>query len=621
VQRFPGARKGIPDMTPLRSLARALFVLAATLACLAAPARAADADGFLELDEAFRASVVRLAGDRLAVQFEIAPGHYLYRDRMSVAAAGNGPAIDEAVRPQGEMKDDPSFGRVAIYHDRVAVPVKLAAAGEALVAVDYQGCSEKGLCYPPTTKTFRVAATAGAAGVLVDDVPAAAPTDAAPAAKAGAAPAAEQSETAGIASILSSGSFLGIVATFFGFGLLLALTPCVFPMLPILSGIIVGSGERLSKSRALTLSVAYVLGMAITYAAAGVAAGLSGTLLSNALQNAWVLGAFGLVFVVLSLSMFGLYDLQLPNALQSKLNGAANNMQGGRLASVFIMGALSALIVGPCVAAPLAGALLYISNTGDGWLGGAALFAMALGMGVPLVIVGTSAGALLPRAGKWMEGVKKAFGIALLGVAVWIVSPVMPPMAATLAIAAVLVITAVFTHALEPLPASAGPVLRFGKAAGLMCLFTAAALVFSAFGVGPGIETAKAGGAARVAADAPQFKRVATAADFERELAAATGKPVVVDFYADWCVSCKEMEHNTLRDPRVAAKLKEATLLQVDVTKTTADSKKMLARFGLFGPPGIVVFDRTGREIESARVVGFKAPEPFLARIQVAFGG
>lgn len=603
-------------MTLLRSCSRLLVVLAASLASLAsisAPVLAADADGFLEPDEAFRASVVRSAGDRLVVQFEIASGHYLYRDRMSVAAAGNGPAIDEAVRPQGEMKDDPSFGRVAIYHDRVTVPVKLAAAGEALVAVDYQGCSEKGLCYPPTTKTFKVATAAGSTGVLVDDVP-----PAAAAVQSDAAPA-EQSETAGIASILASGSFLGIVATFFGFGLLLALTPCVFPMLPILSGIIVGSGEQLSKSRALTLSIAYVLGMAITYAAAGVAAGLSGTLLSNALQNAWVLGAFGLVFVVLSMSMFGLYDLQLPNALQSKLNGAANNMQGGRLASVFIMGALSALIVGPCVAAPLAGALLYISNTGDGWLGGAALFAMALGMGVPLVIVGTSAGALLPRAGKWMEGVKKAFGIALLGVAVWIVSPEMPPAAATLAIAAVLVITAVFTHALEPLPASAGPVLRFGKAGGLMCLFAAAALVFSAFGVGPGIETAKAGGATGVAADVPQFKRVATAADFERELAAATGRPVVVDFYADWCVSCKEMEHNTLRDPRVAAKLKEATLLQVDVTKTTADSKKMLSRFGLFGPPGIVVFDRTGREIESARVVGFKPPEPFLRKIQVAF--
>jgi thiol:disulfide interchange protein DsbD len=390
-------------------------------------------------------------------------------------------------------------------------------------------------------------------------------------------------------------------------------------MIPILSGIIVNHGHAVTHLRAFVLSLAYVLGMAVTYAAVGVAAGFSGTLLSAALQNAWVLGSFALVFVVLSFSMFGFYELQLPAALQSKLSDTANQ-QGGSLSAIALMGALSALIVGPCVAAPLAGALLYIAQTKDAVLGGAALFAMGLGMGAPLLIVGVFSRSFLPKAGPWMEAVKKFFGVVLLATALWLVSPVLPNWVIMLGWASLLIVPAIYLHALDPLPPHAGGWQRFWKGIGVALLLTGAAMLLGLLGGGrdPLQPLAFLRGAnAAAVAPAPTFEKVKTVAELDARLASAT-RPVMLDFYADWCVSCKEMEKFTFADPTVAAKMKEFTLLKADVTTNNDDDKALLKRFGLFGPPGIIFFDQAGQEIANLRVVGYMPATQFLAVLEKA---
>jgi thiol:disulfide interchange protein DsbD len=436
-------------------------------------------------------------------------------------------------------------------------------------------------------------------------------------------------ESSQIERLLKHASLWTILLFFFGSGLALAFTPCVFPMVPILSGIIVGHGHDITKTRAFMLSLAYVLGMAVTYAIAGVAAGLSGTLLSNALQNAWVLGGFALVFVALSLSMFGLYELQMPTFLQSKLSDEANRQQGGSVHGVVTMGALSAIIVGPCVAAPLAGALLYIAKTGDAVLGGTALFIMALGMGVPLLLVGTSARHLLPKSGPWMEAVKKAFGVMMLGVAIWLVSPVLPPVANMLAWAALLIFTGIFLHALDSLPPQARGGQRFGKGIGVFSLMVGAALVIGVLGGSRDplqplgfLKAASAADCANPqaggAAQSVKFEAVPSLNALDARLKTAA-RPVLLDFYADWCVSCKEMERFTFADPAVAAKMAKMTLLRADVTANSDDDKALLQHFDLFGPPGIIFFDAGGKEISGTRVVGFQDAPTFGASLQRAF--
>ncbi|TXT29296.1 MAG: thiol:disulfide interchange protein DsbD, partial [Rhodocyclaceae bacterium] len=466
--------------------------------------------------------------------------------------------------------------------------------------VTSQGCADAGVCYPPQIQPLSVE--------LPD--PASAPA-------AAAAPA-DGDESGQIAATLKNAGFWTSLAFFFIAGLGLSLTPCVFPMIPILSGIIAGQGHKNSHARGFALSMAYVLGMAVTYAAAGVAAGLSGTLISAALQNPWVLGSFALVFVVLSFSMFGFYELQLPTALQSKLSEESGHLQGGRGIGVFLMGALSALIVGPCVAAPLAGALLYIGQTGDAVFGGAALFVMALGMGAPLIAVGIAGGSLLPKTGPWMEGVKKAFGVLLLATAVWLVSPVVPPVASMLAWAALLIIPAIYLHALDPLPPHAKGWHRFWKGIGIVMLLTGAALLIGALAGGRDPLQPLAGlrGQA-VAAEEKRlpFERVTSVTELEARIKTA-GKPVMLDFYADWCVSCKEMERFTFSDPAVQAKLAGFTLLQADVTANSDDDKALLAKFKLFGPPGIIFYDSKGQEIRAVRIVGFQDARQFQKSLQ-----
>jgi thiol:disulfide interchange protein DsbD len=567
---------------------------------------------FLSPEEAFQLVVTAEHDGTLSATFTIAPGHYLYRDKIKLKLQSpEGARIEGLQLPKADEKDDPNFGKTFIYHDSFTAKARLAGlpAGTtvAVVGAGYQGCSEQGICYPPMEKVFTLNIPASATASTLAQ-PATTETT--------AVPAEDTSESSQIAALLEGGNFWLVVVTFFGFGLLLALTPCVFPMIPILSGIIVGQGHHVTKWRGFTLSLAYVLGMAITYAMAGVAAGLSGTLISNALQNPWALGIGAGIFVALAFSMFGFYELQLPSFLQSRFSEASNRIKGGNFIGVFMMGAISALIVGPCVAAPLAGALLYISQSGDVVLGGVSLFSLAMGMGVPLLLVGISAGALLPRAGAWMEAVKKFFGVLMIALAIWLISPLLSEVVNMLLWAALLVISGVFLKAIEPLAVNAHGWTRFWKGIGIMALVSGIALLLGALGGGRDVLQPLAvfkGGLSGTAQDEQHlnFQKVKNLAELEQAIQGAQGRYVMLDFYADWCVSCKEMERFTFTDPAVQAKLKDVVLLQADVTANSPDDKALLKRFSLFGPPGMIFFDKAGQEV-AFRVVGYEPPEKFL---------
>ena len=505
------------------------------LLLLAGAAHAAMPGDLLEPEKAFRFSARALDANTVEVRFAIAEGYYMYRERFKFATApGSKAKLGTPQFPAGVRKKDEFFGEVETYRKQLVIRLPVDSAEPELnLVVTSQGCADIGVCYIPmdSKATIQLAGfSPGSSGVSAPSTPG----------------FSVQISDFEVARLFESGGPLLVLASFLGFGLLLAFTPCVLPMVPILSGIIVGEGKDLGKLRAFLLSLAYVLGMAVAYAAAGVAAAWSGTILAAALQNAWVLGVFALVFVVLALSMFGAYELQLPGFLRQPLSAAGSRLAGGKLASVAGMGVLSAIIVSPCVAAPLAGALLYISQSRDVALGGAALFTMALGMGIPLLAVGVSEGALLPKSGPWMVRVKQVFGVLLLAVAVWIVWPVLRP----------------------------------------------------------------SGGGA-------EFVRIQSIAELEQKLK-APGRPVMLDFYADWCVSCKEMEALTFSDARVKPRMQDMLLLQVDVTGNTAEHKALLKRFHLFGPPGIIFFDAQGREIKGLRVIGYQNAERFLKTLELA---
>ena len=576
-----------------------------------------DEEEFLPVDKAFVVDVKALDGRTLLVRLSPADGYYLYRDKIKFSLIPQDQAvIDEVQLPRGESKQDPNFGLSEIFHAPVQARIQLrrdgpAPASDLTLTVGFQGCSDKGLCYSPATQqhaiTVAALASPASAGRSTDN--AALPLTAVSAAQ----PLAGYAEDARIAGLLKAGNFWLVMVSFVGFGLLLSFTPCVLPMIPILSALIAGQGKELTKKRGLALSATYVLGMAVTYAIAGVLAGLSGSLLSAALQNAWVLGSFAGIFVLLSLSMFGFYELQLPASWQTRASAASNRLRGGKFAGVFVMGALSAVIVGPCVAAPLAGALLYVSQSRDVLLGGAALFAMALGMGVPLMVIGASAGALLPRTGAWMQGVKNFFGVLLLGAAVWMISPLIPVLAQMLLWSALLIISGIYLHAIDPLPVAASGFRKLWKGIGVIALLLGIALLVGGLAGGRDLFQPLSGFGMRTQASDlhTPFIRVTSVAELDQALAATT-KPVMLDFYADWCVSCKEMERFTFRQEEVKKRMGSMLLLQADVTANNAQDGALLQRFGLFGPPGIVFFDRAGREIKDLRVIGYRSAEGFL---------
>ncbi|MCM8594442.1 protein-disulfide reductase DsbD [Accumulibacter sp.] len=564
------------------------------------------AEEFLDPAVAFRATARALDAQTIEVRFAIADGYYLYRDRFRFAAEPPGVRLGTALLPPGKEKDDETFGKVQVYYREAVIqlPVERQISGPLplTLKVSSQGCAEAGICYPPQQQQL---------AVTLPDPGVAQPTQTTGRPVTG-------DESGRIAGLVRNSGFWLLLGSFFGFGLLLSLTPCIFPMIPILSAIIVGTGRAehgVSHLRGFVLSLAYVLGMAASYAAAGVAAALTGTLLSALLQNPWVLGGFAAIFVVLSLSMFGFYELQMPAFVQTRVSDEVRHFRGGSLPGVAAMGALSAIIVGPCVAAPLAGALLYIGQTGDALRGGAALFAMGVGMGAPLLIVGASAGTLLPKSGPWMEAVRKAFGVVLLATALWIVSPVLPPVVPMLAWALLLIVPAIYLHALDPLPAHARGWQRFWKGIGIvMLLFGAALLLGTLAGSRDPLQPLSVlrSSAAATSAVPSGFTPVRSLTDLDARLAAAQ-QPALLDFYADWCASCKEMDRLTFSDPRVQARLSGWTLLRADVTANSPDDAALLRRFRLYGPPGIVFFDRRGQEVEGVRVIGFENADAFLA--------
>jgi thiol:disulfide interchange protein DsbD len=569
-----------------------------------APALAGD--DFLEPDAAFKFSARMQDPHTVAITYDIADGYYMYRERFKFTA--DGATLGTPAFPAGKVKFDDTFQKnVETYRQTVTITIPVQSPGLFTIHSQSQGCADAGLCYAPQDASARLMGSVGAPAMSV--APAAAPpappaaVAASPASAPAAAPA-KPSELSRIATVLAGGKLLVIIPMFMAIGLGLAFTPCVLPMVPILSSIIVGEGAHLRRARALLLSIMYVLGMAIVYTALGVAAGLLGEGLAGALQNAWVLGAFGLLIVAMSLSMFGFYELQVPGALQSRLASASGRQKAGKLTGVFAMGAISALIVGPCVAAPLAGALVYISQTRNVVIGGAALFALAIGMGVPLLLVGVSAGSLLPRAGAWMDAVKRFFGVLMLAMAIWLVSPVLPA-ALQMALWSALLLGYGF-YLMRP--------ARFWAASALGAAFAVLG-VLQLIGLVSGGRDPLAPLAHLATAGAPapgvQFTRIKTVAQLDAALAQNAGKTALLDFYADWCVSCKEMEKLTFVEPAVKAKLAQTTLLQVDVTANDAADKELLKRFGLFGPPGIILFDTHGQEIADSRVVGFQNAQKF----------
>ncbi len=578
------------------------------------------ADDFLAPDLAFKSSARVLSERAVEVEFQVAPGYYLYREQFKFDAAGA--TLAPAQIPPGKVKFDETFQKQVETHReliRIVIPVKQADPTFKL-AVTYQGCADKGLCYPPAQMNADVSLTAfggdGSVKVLpgremsasVDSTTLAATTVTTGSNAAGAIATATAGvktaslpDAASLAAALKSGRFWAVVGVFFAAGMLLSLTPCVLPMIPILSALIVGQGGEASRGRGLLLAASYSLGMAAVYTALGVAAGLAGEGLAATLQNVWVLSVFALGLVVLSLSMFGVYELQLPVAMTSRLTQVSNRMPAGRLAGVFLMGGVSALIVSPCVAAPLAGALVYLSQTRDVALGGSALFALAAGMSVPLLLLGASAGSLLPKAGAWMNGVKRFFGVLLLAVAVWTIQPVLPAWLA-MSLWALLVTAA----AVSMWPRRAGSVGLARRAvavllAGMALLQWGAAATGGADPLRPWAEWMSHSGS-----PAPlRFVLVRSVAELEQALQTA-GRPVMLDFYADWCVSCKEMERYTFSDAAVQTRLRAALLLKADVTQNNAADRELLKRFGLFGPPGTLFFDAQGAEVPAARVIGYQ---------------
>ena len=609
-----------------RSSSIVRLLAAMLLACLAFISPAHADDDFLPPEQAFKFSAHMADAHTIVVNYAIADGYYMYRERFRFTATGA--KLGEPAIPPGKIKYDETFQKdVETYHNGVEIRIPVEAAGPFTLTATGQGCADKGLCYPPQDASVQLTPGAGGAGPQMSVAPGQGggfnfPGQSAPQADTPPAPAAPvkpaaPSELSGIASLLQGGRLLAIVPAFILLGLGLAFTPCVLPMVPILSSIIVGEGKHVHRTRGFVLSLAYSFGMAIVYTALGVAAGLLGEGLAAALQNPWVLGGFALLIVVMALSMFDVYQLQVPAALQTRLSTVSGRQSSGKLAGVFVMGAISALIVGPCVAAPLAGALVYISQTRDVVIGGAALFAMAVGMSIPLLLVGVSAGSLLPRAGLWMESVKRFFGVLMLAMALWMAAPVLPGIVQMVLWAALLLGYGFYLLSDSWMRVRVGA----GRPPYAALALGAASVVLGAtqlVGVASGARDPLAplarftGGAH---AQPLAFTRVKTVAQLDAALAATGGRTAMLDFYADWCVSCKEMEKLTFVDPAVKARLANTVLLQVDVTANDADDRAMLKRFGLFGPPGIILFDKQGKEIPDSRVIGYQDANKFLGSL------
>ena len=617
------------------------LILGLLLSWLSALTFAADDGEFLPVNEAFKVTAEE-AGNHVHFTFTIADGYYLYKHRFGFEPTDGSPGmLGEPIYLQaGKWKEDPIFGQVEVFYSKVDIYVPVEEAEDGFIEVDarYQGCADKGLCYIPQTYTnmYQIDVNAAKSDInpetphprpeiqkstdLDSERPQSSQAEEAqtPAKKPESRLTAPKSTDLDSSDALSLENFLAesglftILGVFFLIGIGLTFTPCVLPMVPILSGIIVGQGTDLSRSKAAALSITYVVGMAITYAALGVVAGLTGAKLQVAMQNPTVLFSFAAVFVVLSFSMFGFYELQLPSALQNKLNNISQQQQGGTYIGVAIIGILSALVVSPCVSAPLAGALLYIGQSGDWVLGGLALLALGLGMGAPLIAIGVTGANILPKAGGWMDNVKGLFGVMLLAVALWLVKHLLPETLAWVTGGGLFILAGLYLGALDPLTSPQGKLFR---GIGLSLLACGAALIIAQFIATPSATVAGTAATQPQPAGLP-FQRIRSeqALDQALESARASGQPVMIDYFADWCTACFEMEHETFSQSDVQARLGNHQWLQIDLTNNPEDSA-LLKRYKLPGPPAILFFNGQGEEVKSARIYAYKSKSQFLSHL------
>ena len=577
------------------------------------------ANEFPPPDEVFFPDVFPVDGNTVEIGIRIEPGFYVYKHRIIAKSLSPGAQAGQLDLPKGKLKYDEFFGESEVYYDEVIGRLAIArATPEAMdleLEVGYQGCAEGGLCYLPQTRVMRVSLPEA---TVVDGLEA---TTAPP----GGAPAAPVSEQSRIAEIISGSPVWFVVAAMFGFGLLLAFTPCVLPMIPILTAIIAGEGDDVTPARGFGLAFSYVMGMAIVYTAAGVVAVAAGAQVQAAFNQPWVLSLFAVLFVALALAMFGVFDLQMPGSLQSRLAAISNNQKSGTVIGAFVMGALSSLIVTACVAPALVAALAVMSQSGDYFRGGLALFAMSLGMGAPLLLVGAAQGKFLPRAGPWMIAVKGAFGFMMLGLAIWMLSRFVPATIIMVMWAMLVFMVGVFMGGLTTLTSESTVTQKLGKGFGGLAIIYGILLVIGAAtgGTNPlqplgSVSLGGNMGAVAVAShDELPFRRIKTVADLDREIAAASqlGKTVMLDFYADWCVSCKEMEAWTFTDDQVRAALSNTIWLQADVTANDTEDKALLDRFGVFGPPTIIFFGADGQQRHGYEVVGYMKAEAFAEHV------
>ncbi|SHI61523.1 protein-disulfide reductase DsbD [Cycloclasticus pugetii] len=570
-------------------------------------------DALLEPDDAFKFFAEVNDQQHIILNWQIADGYYLYQQQVEVTVINPQSIQLEAIEfPKGKRKVDEIFGDTVVYYHDLRLTQRLTnplvKATNVTLNIRFQGCADIGVCYPPMNKTVSLSLQP------TNHLNITQPTKPTPS---------NISEQGRIAKALVDNTVWLTALTFLGFGLLLSLTPCVFPMIPILSGIIIGHGKSLTTRKAFYLSFSYVFASAITYALFGILAGLFGSNLQATFQNPWILSIFSGLFVLLALSMFGLYQIQLPNALQSKLSQLSQHQKNGSLWGSAIMGILSTLIVGPCVAAPLAGVLIYIGQTGDAVLGGLALFSLGLGMGIPLLIIGVSAGKLLPKAGHWMEPIKYFFGVLLLAVAIWLVERILLASITLLLWASLFIICAIYLNALDRLPENSSGWQKLSKGVGAILMIYGVILMLGAASGGSNPLKPLANFSLSQKNNTLQhslpFKRIQNIDDLQAalQLASQNKQFVMLDFYADWCVSCKEMEAFTFSEPSIQQALKNTQLLQADVTKNNEEDRALLNAFSLIGPPAILFFSPNGTEIKQHRVIGYMAADDFLKQLQI----
>lgn len=597
---------------------RRLSLLALILCCTLL-ATAVQASGFANLfggsatkfppaEEAFPFSAELAAPSEIVARWDTRDGFYLYRDKIAFTLPDDDVQIIELLLPEGTLQDDPYFGRLRVLYGPVEARLKLdrPLPQGALLQAEYQGCADAGLCYPPQTTRLNLTTVAAPAQVTSAPSPAALPANGGDS----------------LQRLLAGGEPLLVLGGFFVAGLLLAFTACLYPMVPILSGLIAGDRHRGSSLRSFLLSLVYVEATAVTYALAGIAAGFSGIAIQANLQSPWVLGTFAGLFVLLSLSMFGVFSLQLPAGLQTRLTELSGAQKGGTFIGAAIMGVLSALIVGACSGPALIAALAFISSTGDYVLGGLALFTLANGMGLPLLLIGTAAGRFLPRSGPWMERIRQLFGIGFLVVALWLIERLLPGHLALALWGALLLGVAVYLGAFDQITHTAGGIIRLRKFGGVLLLIWGSLLLLGAAGGSTDFWRPLAGFTARTDGASEQLasRRIYTVAELDSALAQArtAGRPVMLDVRADWCVYCIQLERSTFPAPQVQQALRGALLLTVDVTAMNSDDKALLNRLDVFLPPAVIFYDAQGIERTEQRVVGFLEPAAFAARARQA---